>query len=40
MIITDANRYQRVQIKVYRGPTNYEENYAPWGYFVRQPADF
>lgn len=39
MNIADANSYQRVQIKVYRGPTN-NEDYAPWGYFVRQPADY
>ncbi|XP_030750188.1 uncharacterized protein LOC115877978 [Sitophilus oryzae] len=31
----------RVQIKVFRGPTEHDgdETYAPWGYWVKQPAD-
>lgn len=32
-------RKNRVQIQVYRGPNNEEEQYAPWGYIVRQPSD-
>lgn len=27
----------RVEIKVYRGANNEEEEYAPWGFVVRQP---
>lgn len=29
----------RVQIKVYRGPTDDAEEYAPWGFWVKQPAE-
>ncbi|GBP87880.1 hypothetical protein EVAR_63819_1 [Eumeta japonica] len=28
----------RVQIKVYRGPTTHD-GHAPWGFWVKQPAD-
>ncbi|KAK9869239.1 hypothetical protein WA026_002990 [Henosepilachna vigintioctopunctata] len=31
----------RVQIKVFRGPTEHDghEHFAPWGYWVKEPAD-
>lgn len=32
-------RVNRVQIQVFRGANNEEEQYAPWGFVVRQPAD-
>lgn len=38
-IITVIDAAGRVQIRVYRGPNNEHENFAPWGYYVRQPAD-
>ncbi|CAH0550327.1 unnamed protein product [Brassicogethes aeneus] len=33
--------YGRVQMKVYRGPTEHDghDHFAPWGYWVKQPAD-
>lgn len=34
-----ANRKNRVEIQVFRGPNNEEEQYAPWGYIIRQPSD-
>lgn len=30
----------RVHIQVFRGPNNEEQEYAAWGFVVRQPADF
>lgn len=30
---------KRVEIRVFRGPYDRFHGYAPWGYFVRQPAD-
>lgn len=32
------DHHGRVQIKVYRGPSEHE-HFAPWGYWVKQPAD-
>lgn len=29
----------RVEIQVYRGANNEKEDYAPWGFIVRQPID-
>lgn len=31
----------RIQIKVYRGPTEHDghDHHAPWGYWVKQPSD-
>ncbi|KAF7272691.1 hypothetical protein GWI33_014554 [Rhynchophorus ferrugineus] len=40
--VTDSGHQGgRVQIKVFRGPTEQDgkESYAPWGYWVKQPAD-
>lgn len=37
-----AYNSNRVEIRVYRGPTILDENfesYAPWGYYVKQPAE-
>ncbi|KAJ3649139.1 hypothetical protein Zmor_020897 [Zophobas morio] len=31
--------YARVQIKVFRGPSEGHDYFAPWGYWVKQPAD-
>ncbi|RZC35642.1 ADP-ribosylation factor-like protein 16 [Asbolus verrucosus] len=35
------HEYGRVQIKVFRGPTEHSghDYFAPWGYWVKQPAD-
>uniref|UniRef100_A0A6M2DUG0 Putative secreted protein n=1 Tax=Xenopsylla cheopis TaxID=163159 RepID=A0A6M2DUG0_XENCH len=35
----DSEHLGRVQIKVYRGPTDDAEEYAPWGFWVKQPAE-
>lgn len=32
-------RMNRVHIQVFRGPNNEDEQYARWGYIVRQPTD-
>lgn len=34
-----AEENERVQIRVYHGSDDLFQNYAPWGYFVRQPVD-
>lgn len=36
-----ADHQGRVQIKVFRGPTEHDgdEHFTPWGYWVKQPAD-
>lgn len=36
-----ADHQGRVQIKVFRGPTEHdgEQHFTPWGYWVKQPAD-
>ncbi|KAG5888251.1 hypothetical protein JTB14_009052 [Gonioctena quinquepunctata] len=38
---TGDEHHGRVQIKVYRGPTEHSghDSYAPWGYWSKQPAD-
>ncbi|KAF5299564.1 hypothetical protein FQR65_LT09369 [Abscondita terminalis] len=33
-----GDHHGRVQIKVYRGPSDHE-HFAPWGFWVKQPAD-
>ncbi|GAB0100845.1 hypothetical protein DMENIID0001_169420 [Sergentomyia squamirostris] len=35
----DPAHLHRVQIRVYRGPENVHHHFAPWGYFIQQPAD-
>lgn len=37
---TRLNRKSRVEIQVFRGANNEEEQYAPWGFIIRQPSDF
>lgn len=32
-------RRNRVEIQVFRGANNEEEQYAPWGFIIRQPSD-
>lgn len=32
------HHHGRVQIKVYRGPSE-DKHFAPWGYWVKQPHD-
>lgn len=36
-----ADHQGRVQIKVFRGPTEHDgdQHFTPWGYWVKQPAD-
>ncbi|KAF5304784.1 hypothetical protein FQA39_LY09561 [Lamprigera yunnana] len=34
-----GDHHGRVQIKVYRGPTEHHDHFAPWGFWVKQPAD-
>ncbi|KAK7600869.1 hypothetical protein V9T40_008310 [Parthenolecanium corni] len=38
---TNEHHHGRVQIKVYRGPDQHDEHehFAPYGYWVKQPAD-
>ncbi|CAH1182472.1 unnamed protein product [Phyllotreta striolata] len=38
---SDHEHHGRVQIKVYRGPSEHSghDYFAPWGYWVKQPAD-
>ncbi|CAG9834280.1 unnamed protein product [Diabrotica balteata] len=38
---TGDDHHGRVQIKVYRGPSEHSghDYFAPWGYWVKQPAD-
>lgn len=37
--LTAQSNKNRVEIQVYRGANNEKENYAPWGFVVRQPLD-
>lgn len=37
--LTDHSNKNRVEIKVYRGANNEKENYAPWGFVIRQPLN-
>ncbi|XKL65518.1 hypothetical protein PGB90_008938 [Kerria lacca] len=36
---TNEQHHGRVQIKVYRGPLDEHEHFAPYGFWVKQPAD-
>ncbi|KAF2885226.1 hypothetical protein ILUMI_20945 [Ignelater luminosus] len=39
---TGDHHHGRVQIKVYRGPDDHghgHHDFAPWGFWVKQPAD-
>lgn len=37
---TNRNRERnRIEVRVFRGANNEVDNFAPWGYVIRQPAD-
>lgn len=41
LFVISEPHHGRVQIKVFRGPTEHDghDHFAPWGYWVKQPGD-